>query len=54
MESFEDFRKKEIENLTAALAEMGKKLIELGWSQEEVIDYLRNLLRETTETKKED
>jgi hypothetical protein len=50
MESFEDIRKKEIENLTGELGMLGRRLVELGWSRQEVLAYVKELLNESMDT----
>jgi len=47
MESFEDIQQKEFEHLTA---EIGTQLIELGWSREQVLAYVTQLLNEPQDT----
>ena len=48
MESFEDIQKKEFERLTAEIGTLGRRLIELGWSREQVLAYVTQLLNEST------
>ena len=52
LESAEEMRKKHIANLIVELVETGDKLVEQGWTPEEVNDYLHRLLTEATQTKK--
>jgi hypothetical protein len=54
MESFEDIRKKDIENLTGELGTLAGKLIELGWSRDQVLAHVKQLLNNPTDTGKED
>jgi hypothetical protein len=54
MESLEDIRKKHIKNLTADLGTMGRQLIELGWSREQVLAFITQQLEEPTGPTKED
>ena len=51
VESVEEMRKKHIANLIVELAETGDKLVEQGWTREEVNDYLHRMLTEATQTK---
>ena len=46
MESFEDIQKKELEHLTAEIGTLGRRLVELGWSREQVLAYVKQLLNE--------
>jgi len=50
MESFEDFQQKEFEHLTAEIGTLGRRLVELGWSREQVLAYVTQLLNEPTDT----
>ena len=52
MESFEDIRKKEIEHLTGEIGTLGRKLVELGWSRDQVLAYVQQLLNEPKEIQK--
>lgn len=52
LESVEEMRKTHIANLIVELVETGDKLVEQGWTPEEVNDYLHRLLTEATQTKK--
>lgn len=54
MESFEDIRKKEIENLTGEMKTLGQQLVKLGWSREKVLAYMTQLLNEPTGNISED
>ena len=40
MESFEDIQKKKFEHLTAGIGTLGRRLVELGWSREQVLAYV--------------
>jgi hypothetical protein len=48
MESFEDIQPKEFEHLTAEIGTLGRRLVELGWSREQVLAYVTQLLNEPT------
>ena len=37
MESFEDIHRKEFEHLTGEIGALGRKLVELGWSRDQVL-----------------
>jgi hypothetical protein len=47
MESFEDIQKKEFEHLTGEIGTLGRKLVELGWTKEQVLDYVTQQLNES-------
>jgi hypothetical protein len=49
MESFESIRKKHIENMMDELKTLGRRLIELGWSQEQVCAYVKQVLEDPTD-----
>jgi hypothetical protein len=42
MESFEDIQQKEFEHLTGEIGMLGRRLVELGWSREQVLDFVRD------------
>ena len=44
MESFEDIQQKEFEHLTGEIGALGRRLVELGWSREQVLAYVKQLL----------
>jgi hypothetical protein len=48
MELFEDLQQKEFEHLTAEIGTLGRRLVELGWSREQVLAYVKELLTEPT------
>ena len=48
MESFEDIQKKEFEHLTAEIGTLGRRLVELGWSRDQVLAYVKELFNEST------
>lgn len=48
MESFEDIQKQEFEHLTAEIGTLWRRLVELGWSREQVLAYVTQLLNEPT------
>ena len=50
MESFEAIQQKEFEHLTAEIGALGRKLVELGWSRDQVLDYVTQLLNESMDT----
>ena len=50
MESFEDIQKKEEEHLLGEIGTLGRKLVELGWSREQVLAYVTQLLNESMDT----
>jgi hypothetical protein len=54
MESFEDIRRKEVENLTGEIGVLGRRLVELGWSQDQVLAYVKELFNDPMDTAKED
>ncbi|HEV8326758.1 MAG TPA: hypothetical protein VGQ08_04690 [Nitrospiraceae bacterium] len=44
MASFEDIQKKEFEHLTAEIGTLWQRLVELGWSRDQVVAYVTQLL----------
>jgi hypothetical protein len=48
MESFDDIQRKEFEALTGEIGALGRRLVELGWSREQVLAYVTQLLNEPT------
>lgn len=50
MESFEDIQQKEFEHLTGELGALGRRLVELGWSRDQVLAYVTQLLNESMDT----
>ena len=46
MESFEDIQRKEFEHLLGEIGALGRRLVELGWSREQVLAYVKELLTE--------
>ena len=46
MESFEEIRQKEFASLTGEIGTLGRKLVELGWSRDQVLAYVKQLLNE--------
>jgi hypothetical protein len=48
MESFEDIQKQEGEHLLGEIGTLGRRLIELGWSRDQVLAYVKELLTEPT------
>jgi hypothetical protein len=49
MESFEDIQQKEFEHLTGEIGTLGRRLVELGRSREQVLAYVTQLLNEPTD-----
>jgi len=54
MESFEDIQRKEFEHLTGEIGALGRKLVTLGWSRDQVLAYVTKLLNEPAAGKEED
>jgi hypothetical protein len=50
MESFEDIQQKEFEHLVGEIGALGRKLVELGWSRDQVLGYVTQLLNESMDT----
>ena len=50
MESFEDIQQKEFESLTGEIGALGRRLVELGWSRDQVLAYVTQLLNESMDT----
>jgi hypothetical protein len=48
MESFEEIRQMEFAHLTGEIGTLGRRLVELGWSREEVFAYVKQLVNEPT------
>ena len=48
MESFEDIQVKEFEHLTSEIGTLGRRLVELEWSRDQVLAYVTQLLNEPT------
>ena len=46
MESFEDIQRKEEAHLLGEIGALGRRLVELGWSQDQVLAYVKELLTE--------
>ena len=46
MESFEDIQLKEFEHLLGEIGTLGRRMVELGWSREQVLAYVKELLTE--------
>ena len=42
MESFEDIQRKEFEHLTGEIGALGRRLVELGWSRDQVLAYVKS------------
>jgi hypothetical protein len=54
MESFEDIQTKEFEHLTGEIGILGRRLVELGWTQDQVLAYVTQLFNEPTEAASDD
>ena len=50
MQSFEDIQKIEFEHLTGEIGTLGRKLVELGWTQEQVLDYVKQQFNESMDS----
>ena len=50
MESFEDIQQKEFEHLTGEIGALGRRLVELGWSRDQVVAYVTQLLTDPMDT----
>lgn len=48
MELFAGIQQKEFEHLTGEIGTLGRRLIELGWSRDQVLAYVKQLLTEPT------
>jgi hypothetical protein len=46
MESFEDIQQQESAHLLCEIGALGRRLVELGWSREQVLAYVKELLTE--------
>jgi hypothetical protein len=49
MESFEAIQQKEFKHLTGEIGTLGWRLVELGWSQDQVLAYVTQLFNKPTE-----
>ena len=49
MQSFEEIREKEIKNLTYEMGEVAKELVKEGWTKEQVVAYVKQLLESRKE-----
>ena len=47
MESFEDIQQQECAHLLGEIGALGRRLVELGWSREQVLAYVKQLLTES-------
>ena len=54
MESFEEIQQKEFAHLTSDIGTLGRRLVELGWSREQVLAYVTQLFNEPTEAASDD
>jgi hypothetical protein len=50
MESFEDIQQKEFEHLTGEIGTLGRKLVESGWTREQVLAYVTQLFNDSMNT----
>ena len=50
MESFEDIQRQEEVDLLGEIGALGRKLVELGWSRDQVLAYVTQLLNESMDT----
>ena len=50
MEAFEDIRQKDLVHLTGEIGTPGRRLVELGWSRDQVLVYAKQLLNHSTDT----
>ena len=50
MESFDDIQQKEFASLTGDIGTLGRRLVELGWSRDQVLAYVTQLLNESMDT----
>ena len=50
MESFEVIQKKEFEHLTGEIGMLGRRLVELGWSREQLLVYVKQVFNESMDT----
>jgi hypothetical protein len=48
MESFEDIQQQEGAHLTGEIGALGRRLVELGWSRDQVVACVTQLLTEPT------
>jgi hypothetical protein len=47
MESFEDIQRQEEAHLLGEIGALARRLVELGWSQDQVLAYVKELLTES-------
>jgi hypothetical protein len=50
VESFEDIQQKEFEALTGEIGVLGRRLVELGWSRDQVVAYVKEVLTKSMDT----
>jgi len=50
MESFEDIQQQEGEHLLSEIGMLGRRLVELGWTREQVLAYVTQLLNDSMDT----
>ena len=54
MKSLEAIQQKEFEHLTGEIGALGRKLVELGWSRDQVLACVKQLLKEQSDTEARD
>lgn len=54
MESFEDIQQKEFEHLTGEIGALGRRLVELGWTREQVVAYVKKVFTESMDAASEE
>jgi hypothetical protein len=47
MESFEDIQRQEEAHLLGEIGALARRLVELGWSRDQVVAYVKELLTES-------
>jgi hypothetical protein len=50
MESFEQIQQQEFAHLTGEIGLLGRRLVEWGWSRDQVLAYVRQLLNDSMDT----
>jgi hypothetical protein len=50
MESFEDIQQQEEAHFLGEIGTLGRRLVELGWSRDQVPAYVKQLLNESRDT----
>jgi hypothetical protein len=54
MESFEDIQQQEGAHLLGEIGALGRRLVELGWSREQVLAYVKDLLTDVEPVEERD